>query len=115
MTIVLTSEARIKSRLLVALEAIDAPPQYRVYALAVPGVLVPVTRPAVHPNLPATVPAALPGFGQTAGGSVQATPEVSTPVQGLLRTLVRSARLALRSPRAALPIILVWALLAIGP
>jgi hypothetical protein len=114
MTLVVNLEGTIKSRLVVDLAAVDASVQYRVFALAVPGATGPV-RQTIAPPIQVAVRPTLPVSVATSGGVPQAAADVAPPAQGVLQTLVRSARLALRSPRAAVPILLVWALLALGP
>ncbi len=117
MTIVVNLEGATKSRLVVDLAALDASASYRIFALGSPlAPRTPGNLPGVLQRLPGSIPPAtqaLPGMTRGAAGLAPALAD--TPPAGFVSALVRSLRFALRSPTAAAPVILIWALLALAP
>lgn len=115
LTVIVNLDGRIKSRLVVDFAGVDAASLYRIYALdeAVPASPSPVLAlpPSTRP-VPAPVSQLVAAPGPPATAPLMALP---APQIGFLPSLVRSVRLGLRSPAAALPVLLVWGLLATGP
>jgi hypothetical protein len=116
MTIVMNLDRAAKSRLVVDLAAVSTDASYRIFALDkftgdAPGTASGPSGAVLLSRPTGTVGAPVTDTGGT-GGTAVAAP-AGTSQEGVLANVAHGLRLALRSPAAALPLLLIWALLAL--
>jgi hypothetical protein len=113
MTIVVYLDRSAKSRLVVDLAAVSAVAAYRIYALdRFTGGPPAEAGPGASLLLPHGLAAPPPGAPTVGGASAPVPADVTAP-QGIVQEAVARLRLAMRSPKAALPLIFIWALLGL--
>jgi hypothetical protein len=114
MTIVMNLDGKAKSRLVVDLAGLAANGSYRIYAL---DKFTGGPPSAVGPGGSVLLPhvAAPAGAPQGTGGTSlpPSAAAASSPQQGIIGRIANGVRLSLRSPAAALPLLLIWALLGL--
>ena len=116
MTVVVDLDRAAKSRLVVDLAAVSTDASYRIFALdkftgEAPGAPSAPGGAVLLPHAAGAVDAAPATAGSTDQRALAAAQQ--EPQEGALAALAHGLRLALRSPAAALPLLLIWALLAL--